>query len=308
MISAAAPQSPMMKPTIAGIVGDVQRRDRQTERQRRLIDADVIDAVGHQGGDARRPARSPSAARAARQRATLRRDPPPAPVDPATGGGSILAIGDRIGGQRDARAKQFRQAFAIRRSARLRRGAAGRRRRRCPWRRSRSGKRALYAIAAPRGDRAAGKIWVGVGGVLIPLCRTPRNGRRNGRDERGEARQENNRAFATAEPSGRVVAAAFIAFVAVCSADFVISEEATAIHNDMAEAYAWGREFQLGYNQHPPFWAWIADVVPDFSSRRLGFRCVLSMLNAGIGLACASRLIARFAGGRRAGGDGAAGC
>ena len=32
---------------------------------------------------------------------------------------------------------------------------------------------------------------------------------------------------------------------------------AAAIHNDMAEAYVWGREFQLGYNQHPPFWAWI---------------------------------------------------
>jgi hypothetical protein len=37
-----------------------------------------------------------------------------------------------------------------------------------------------------------------------------------------------------------------------------ISAAPAAIHNDMAEAYDWGREFQLGYFQHPPFWAWIA--------------------------------------------------
>ena len=31
-----------------------------------------------------------------------------------------------------------------------------------------------------------------------------------------------------------------------------------ALHYDLFEAYAWGKEFQLGYNQHGPFWAWIA--------------------------------------------------
>jgi hypothetical protein len=31
-----------------------------------------------------------------------------------------------------------------------------------------------------------------------------------------------------------------------------ISAAPAAIHNDMAEAYVWGREFQLGYAKHPP--------------------------------------------------------
>ncbi len=31
-----------------------------------------------------------------------------------------------------------------------------------------------------------------------------------------------------------------------------------ALHIDVLEAYAWGKEFQLGYYAHPPFWAWIA--------------------------------------------------
>jgi hypothetical protein len=30
------------------------------------------------------------------------------------------------------------------------------------------------------------------------------------------------------------------------------------LHFDVVDAYAWGREFQLGYNQHGPFRAWIA--------------------------------------------------
>ena len=36
-----------------------------------------------------------------------------------------------------------------------------------------------------------------------------------------------------------------------------ISSGPADIHHDMAEAYSWGREFQLGYYKHPPFWAWV---------------------------------------------------
>ena len=102
---------------------------------------------------------------------------------------------------------------------------------------------------------------------------------------------------ATAEPSGRVVVAAFIAFVAVWSAYFAISEVATAIHNDMAEAYVWGQEFQLGYNQHPPFFAWIAGLWFLVLPRAGWAFAILSTVNAAIGLVGAWRLIGPFAGG-----------
>ena len=58
-------------------------------------------------------------------------------------------------------------------------------------------------------------------------------------------------------PPAQTVAALFVAFVAVWSVYFAIAESQASIHHDMAEAYAWGQEFQLGYNQHPPFWAWV---------------------------------------------------
>ena len=50
------------------------------------------------------------------------------------------------------------------------------------------------------------------------------------------------------------------AFVAVWFAYGAIADAGKAVQIDLAEAYVWGREFQLGYNQHPPFWAWIAGV------------------------------------------------
>jgi 4-amino-4-deoxy-L-arabinose transferase-like glycosyltransferase len=111
-----------------------------------------------------------------------------------------------------------------------------------------------------------------------------------------EGRKEQSCA-AAGEPGGRVIAAAFIAFVAVWSAYFAISEAATAIHNDMAEAYVWGQEFQLGYNQHPPFFAWIAGLWFLVLPRAGWTFAILSTINAGIGLVGAWRLIGRFAGG-----------
>src|ERR1700694_4529665 len=42
-------------------------------------------------------------------------------------------------------------------------------------------------------------------------------------------------------------------FVAIWTLYGAISAAPAAIHNDMAEAYVWGREFQLGYAKHPPF-------------------------------------------------------
>ena len=99
--------------------------------------------------------------------------------------------------------------------------------------------------------------------------------------------------------TNRAVAVAFAAFVALWSAYFSISELGASIHNDMAEAYVWGREFQLGYNQHPPFWAWICGAWFLIFPRAGWSFAILSSLNAGLGLLGAWKLIGRFASGEK---------
>ncbi|HEY1944009.1 MAG TPA: glycosyltransferase family 39 protein [Roseiarcus sp.] len=79
-------------------------------------------------------------------------------------------------------------------------------------------------------------------------------------------------------------AAYFLLFAAVWALYFAISESPSAINQSMAEAYAWGQEFQLGYNQHPPFWAWICGawfLVFPHTNWAFG---LLSALNCTIGL------------------------
>ena len=34
------------------------------------------------------------------------------------------------------------------------------------------------------------------------------------------------------------------------------------VHMDVAEAYAWGQKFQLGYGKHPPLSGWIKAAIP----------------------------------------------
>ena len=102
-------------------------------------------------------------------------------------------------------------------------------------------------------------------------------------------------------PPAQTVAALFVAFVAVWSVYFAIAESQASIHNDMAEAYAWGREFRLGYNQHPPFWAWMCGLWFLVFPRTGWAFALLSSVNAGIGLWGAWRLIGDFAGGAAVG-------
>lgn len=97
------------------------------------------------------------------------------------------------------------------------------------------------------------------------------------------------------EPDLRVIALAMTAFIALWSVYFAISESQASIHNDMAEAYAWGREFQLGYHQHPPFWAWICGLWFSVFPRSGWAFAILSTSNAAIGLLGAWMLIGRFA-------------
>jgi 4-amino-4-deoxy-L-arabinose transferase-like glycosyltransferase len=83
-----------------------------------------------------------------------------------------------------------------------------------------------------------------------------------------------------------------VLYVAAFTGVHYLSLASGNLHNDTLEAYAWGKELQLGYSKHPPFWAWVAyawfTVFPttDWSAY------LLCSLNGGIGLWC-SWLIAR---------------
>lgn len=102
-----------------------------------------------------------------------------------------------------------------------------------------------------------------------------------------------------AEPGNALILTLFAGFVAIWAAYFTISEAPASIHNDMAEAYAWGREFQLGYNQHPPFWAWICGAWFSIFPRSDWAFAILASLNAGVGVIGSWRLIGLFAQGEK---------
>ena len=71
------------------------------------------------------------------------------------------------------------------------------------------------------------------------------------------------------------------------------------IHNDMAEAFSWGRELQWGYYKHPPFWAWIARLwFSAFPTTDWAFY-LLSVVNSGIGLAGVWAIAGRYVTGAR---------
>jgi 4-amino-4-deoxy-L-arabinose transferase-like glycosyltransferase len=69
------------------------------------------------------------------------------------------------------------------------------------------------------------------------------------------------------------------------------------VHRDMIEAYAWGREFQLGYYKHPPFWAWIAGAWFELFPRTNWAFYLLASLNSAIAVAGVWKLNGLFAAG-----------
>ena len=97
------------------------------------------------------------------------------------------------------------------------------------------------------------------------------------------------------DPLAPKVAAIFIAFVLGLACYYAFVEAPTAIKHDMSEAYAWGQEFQLGYNQHPPFWAWLCALWFEVFPHTQWAFGLLSALNAGVGLLGAWHLIGDFA-------------
>ena len=83
-------------------------------------------------------------------------------------------------------------------------------------------------------------------------------------------------------------------YVGAVTLAFTISHGPGDLHNDVLEAYAWGRELQAGYHKHPPFWAWVAyawfSVFP--SAGWSGY--LLGACNAAAGLGCTFLIGRRF--------------
>src|SRR5262245_19333695 len=66
------------------------------------------------------------------------------------------------------------------------------------------------------------------------------------------------------------------------------------VHHDMAEAWAWGHEFQLGYPKHPPLFAWMAGVWFKLLPRENWSFFLLSSINSALGLAGAWMIAGRL--------------
>ncbi|HSP26181.1 MAG TPA: glycosyltransferase family 39 protein [Saliniramus sp.] len=75
-----------------------------------------------------------------------------------------------------------------------------------------------------------------------------------------------------------------------------ISEYPGNVHHDMAEAFAWGREFEPGYYKHPPFWSHVAGIWFMAMPRDDWAFYLLSILNACIGLWGVWLIAGRFLG------------
>ncbi len=104
--------------------------------------------------------------------------------------------------------------------------------------------------------------------------------------------------LAASRPEGWAVATVLAIFFAVWALYGSITTAEKSLHHDVLEAYAWGKEFKLGYNQHPPFWAWIAGFwFQLFPATNISF-ILLAVLNSTLGLFGAWRLIGLFAQGQ----------
>lgn len=93
----------------------------------------------------------------------------------------------------------------------------------------------------------------------------------------------------------RVIFAAFlIAHVVAWTLYGTIALGIGGIHGDMAEAWVWGQELQLGYFKHPPFWAWLTFAWFEILPRANWSFYLLASLNAAAGLGAVWALAALF--------------
>jgi 4-amino-4-deoxy-L-arabinose transferase-like glycosyltransferase len=94
-----------------------------------------------------------------------------------------------------------------------------------------------------------------------------------------------------------LVAALIVLLPAAWLACEFLSHGHAGLHEDMTEAYVWGRHFQLGYYKHPPFWSWIAGAwLVVFPRTTIAFMA-LSAVNIGLGLWGAWKLNGQFVSG-----------
>jgi 4-amino-4-deoxy-L-arabinose transferase-like glycosyltransferase len=97
----------------------------------------------------------------------------------------------------------------------------------------------------------------------------------------------------------QLLAALIAAFALAYAAISVLSTGSGAIHQDMVEAYVWGRQFELGYYKHPPLWAWIAGGWFSILPRTAWAFALLCGVNVAAGLWGSWLLIGQFASGDR---------
>ncbi len=103
----------------------------------------------------------------------------------------------------------------------------------------------------------------------------------------------------SSEPASSTLLTDFAVFFVALAIFFAVTASPGRINHDMSEAYAWGREFQLGYFEHPPFWAWVCGAWFLVFPHEIWAFGILSSLNATIGLFGAWLLIGDFAEGRK---------
>jgi len=108
-----------------------------------------------------------------------------------------------------------------------------------------------------------------------------------------------NRRLSEQEPTPPRLALFVAAFGLACFVILAVGDAPTPILHDMVEAYVWGQQFELGYHQHPPFWAWVCGVWFRLLPPAGWSFAALDALNAVIGLAGAWALIGDFARGER---------
>jgi 4-amino-4-deoxy-L-arabinose transferase-like glycosyltransferase len=97
--------------------------------------------------------------------------------------------------------------------------------------------------------------------------------------------------------NGPMLAVAFICLHTAIWTLYATLSNPGSLHQDMLEAYAWGREFQLGYYKHPPFWAWIAGAWFEVFPRTNWAFYLLAVLNSAIAVAGVWKLAGLFVSG-----------
>ena len=90
-----------------------------------------------------------------------------------------------------------------------------------------------------------------------------------------------------------LIMCALILAYALFWATYAQVSSSSGVHIDSLEAYAWGREFRLGYYKHPPFWAWVAGLWFMVLPKTDWSFWLLSELNGALGLAGAYALMGR---------------